>query len=467
MTNKVLIAIENATFRKGGQTVFPDTDFELQAGENIAVTGANGAGKTTFLELLQGQLVTVQGEMRYTLDQQQIAAVYFSDPTLRYENFYYQQRYNSSETEGIITVRDFTEYGEITNCETGDTALFDALGIDRLLDMEIIKLSNGQFKKMLIAKALTKKTSLLLLDNLYTGLDRQSRKYLSETIETIASSGTSIVMTSEMGDVPEIINRVLAIENCRIGNICSRTDFYPTQSPVAQHNLPPMPCPPEKTFEIAVHFDNVSIAYYGKTIVKEINLTVRHGEKWILAGPNGSGKTMLLSLIFADNPQAYSNNIILFDRKRGTGESIWDIKDKTGFVSPEMHLYQRRNKTCREVIMNVLNENPYNRIAPTDSILHFIDNLFNYFRLANIADQPFAQVSTGQQSVVILIRALAKNAPMLILDEPFQGMDAGTVAAAKLLLEHYCHNRTLIFVSHIPEEIPEGITDFKWLNLNT
>ena len=167
---------------------------------------------------------------------------------------------------------------------------------------------------------------------------------------------------------------------------------------------------------------------------------------------------MLLSLIVADNPQAYSNRIVLFDRQRGTGESIWDIKDKTGFVAPEMHLYQRRNSSCRDVVMSVLNENPYNRIVPTDETLHFIDHLFDYFHLSQLANKTFAQVSTGQQSAIILIKALAKNAPMLVLDEPFQGMDANSIAAAKRLIEHYCRHRTLIFVSHVPEEIPNGMS---------
>jgi molybdate transport system ATP-binding protein len=169
---------------------------------------------------------------------------------------------------------------------------------------------------------------------------------------------------------------------------------------------------------------------------------------------------MLLSLIFADNPQAYSNDIVLFDRKRGTGESIWDIKDNIGFVSPEMHLYFNRHKTCREVALSGLSENPYRKIQVTDEIIQLADNLFDYFAITGIYDGLFQHVSTGQQNVILLIRALVKNPPMLVLDEPFQGIDFDSVNRAKCLLDEYCKDRTLIFVSHQPDELPSCVDKY-------
>ncbi|MDR2467128.1 MAG: ATP-binding cassette domain-containing protein, partial [Prevotellaceae bacterium] len=210
----------------------------------------------------------------------------------------------------------------------------------------------------------------------------------------------------------------------------------------------------------AVRLNGVTVAYGKKKVVENISWTVGRGDKWALTGPNGSGKTMLLSLIFADNPQAYANDIILFDRRRGTGESIWDIKDMIGFASPETQLFFRKGKTCKEVALSGLYENPYRPAQATDGVLRFIDESLDYFSMSHLGGQPFENLSTARRNIVLLIRALAKNPPMLVLDEPFQGFDLATVEAARRLLDACCIDRTLIFVSHRPEEFPSRIDKF-------
>jgi molybdate transport system ATP-binding protein len=423
--------------------------------ENWAIVGANGSGKTTFLEIVEGRLMKTKGELVYNFTDTgcdasgHIASVYFNDPSINYGDFYYQQRYNATETDNIINVRNFLKP------ETGNNLPeLEAFDINRLLDMEIIKLSNGQFKKMLITKALMNKPRLLLLDNLYTGLDAQACEYITHAINRITLHGTNVIIVADR-HIPDSITNVMEIENFSVKHISTGKDYIPAHR-CRRQKLPALPAVPLKTFDIAVKLNNVSIVY-NNPVVNHVKWTVRHGEKWALTGPNGAGKSMLLSLIFADNPQAYSNDIILFDRKRGTGESIWDIKDNIGFVSPEMHLYFNRNKTCSDVALSGLSENPYRKIKITDKILQLSDNLFDYFALTGIRNNMFQHVSTGQQNLILLIRALVKNPPMLVLDEPFQGVDIESVSLAKSLLDEYCKNRTMIFVSHQPDEIPSCI----------
>ncbi|MDR1340873.1 MAG: ATP-binding cassette domain-containing protein, partial [Prevotellaceae bacterium] len=164
-----LLKIQGATFRKFQYTVFQDTDWEMQAGENWMIVGGSGSGKTTFLEILEGRVLKTGGEVSRNFagtDTENIASVYFNDPSFNYGDFYCQQRYNASETDNVLTVRNFLKLNTAESFSE-----LQALGVAHLLDTEIIKLSNGQFKKMLIAKALMKKPRLLLLDNLYTGLD--------------------------------------------------------------------------------------------------------------------------------------------------------------------------------------------------------------------------------------------------------------------------------------------------------
>jgi molybdate transport system ATP-binding protein len=452
-----LLKIKDAAFKKFQYTVFQDTDWEMQPEENWAIVGANGSGKTTFLEILDGRILKIRGEVSYNFTDTDIASVYFNDPSINYGDFYYQQRYNATETDNIVTVRNFLKLNTVN-----DFPELQDLGINHLLDTEIIKLSNGQFKKMLIVKALMKKPRLLLLDNLYTGLDKQARDYISHTIKQITSLGTNVVIVADDRHIPDSITNIMKIENFSIKNVSTIKNYIPAY-PHTQHKLPILPSAPAKTFETAVKLEEVNIVYNSKPVISQVQWTINHGDKWALTGPNGAGKSMLLSLIFADNPQAYSNSIVLFDRKRGTGESIWDIKDNIGFVSPEMHLYFNRHKTCREIALSGLSENPYRKIKVTDEIIQFVDNLFEYFSITKICNDLFQRISTGQQNIILLIRALIKNPPVMVLDEPFQGMDSVSVNLAKCLLDEYCRNRTLIFVSHQPEELPSCIDKYLYI----
>ena len=462
-----LVKFEEATFCKYQHPVFSNSCWEMHQGENWAITGVNGSGKTTFLEALEGRLMKIKGQTNYSLTDGDgilvqkpdslIAAVYFNDHSVNYDDFYYQQRYHATETEGIITVRSFLGLDKNSSLPE-----LEALDIQRLLDMEIIKLSNGQFKKMLIVKALLRKPRLLLLDNLYTGLDTRARTYISDTLSQITKIGTQIVMVVDDDEIPDMITHVMEIDKFAICRLSTRDNYLirhvgnePSSSfPV----IPVLPEAPAKTFEIAVNLDKITITYDGNKVLDCVEWTIRQGEKWALTGPNGAGKSMLLSLIFADNPQAYANKIILFDRQRGTGESIWDIKDNIGFISPEMHVYFRHGKTCREVALSGLQENPYKRAAIIPEITGIMEELFEYFSMTQFVDSLFQRVSTGQQNIVLLIRAMLKNPPMLVLDEPFQGLDKQSVERARRLLDTFCSKRTLIFVSHRPTEIPSCVT---------
>ena len=456
-----MIRLEKVTFMKFRRPVFVDTDWEMKSGENWAITGPVGAGKTSFLELLEGRLTKTKGRVLYDFPafddpKKHIAALYFNDPSVRYENYYSQQRYNATEVEGVITVRRFLDLRDEESVPE-----LDALNIRELLDAEIIKLSNGQFRKMLIVKALMKKKRLLLLDSPYTGLDRRSREYISELLNRVVLSGVAIVMTTENVSLPDCITHVAEIRDFSLARTFEAKDFRPPQYPPPNEKpLPKFFPAPRKSFDVAVRLNGVTVAYGDKKVVEKIDWTVAHGDKWALTGPNGSGKTMLLSLVFADNPQAYSNDILLFDRRRGTGESIWDIKDNIGFASPETQLFFRKGKTCREVALSGLHENPYRPAQVSDEVSRFIDESFDYFSMRGFDGQPFESLSTARRNIVLLIRALAKNPPMLVLDEPFQGFDLATVEAARRLLDLCCVDRTLIFVSHRPEEFPSCIDKF-------
>jgi molybdate transport system ATP-binding protein len=174
-------------------------------------------------------------------------------------------------------------------------------------------------------------------------------------------------------------------------------------------------------------------------------------------GPNGSGKTTLLSLLCGDHPQAYANDIRLFGRQRGSGESIWEIKQRVGLVSPELHLYFSEPLTAAQTaatgFFDVL---AYRPTTPSQDAA--VRELFEHLGIAALAGRPFQRLSTGEQRLVLLIRALVKQPPVLILDEPFQGLDSRLIARLRAWLdERLRSDQTLLFVSHYAEEIPRTV----------
>ncbi len=203
-----------------------------------------------------------------------------------------------------------------------------------------------------------------------------------------------------------------------------------------------------------IEFDRVTVKYGAVTALDDVSWTVRTGDRWAVLGPNGSGKTTLLSLVCGDHPQAYGNAVRVFGRQRGTGESIWDIKKRIGLVSPELHLYFTQAMTARQAAGTGFHDIVTTRPLTSEQIAT-IERSFAEFHLADVLEVPFGRLSTGQQRLVLLVRALVKSPEVLILDEPFQGLDAPTRDLAKGWLDANLRaDQTLVFVTHHRDELP-------------
>jgi molybdate transport system ATP-binding protein len=214
--------------------------------------------------------------------------------------------------------------------------------------------------------------------------------------------------------------------------------------------------------DVVIKMQDVGITYGEATILEHINWEVRRGERWSVSGPNGAGKSTLLSLITADNPQAYANHIWLFGRRRGTGETIWEIKQKIGFVSPELHLYFNSGASCQEVVASGLFDT-IGLFRPLTSEQE--ERVLLWMKLLSLEDlrvRRLPQLSAGQQRMILLARALIKNPPMLILDEPCQGLDDEQIACFRELVTQLCvaFDKTLIYVSHYLQELPRCIDKY-------
>ena len=224
--------------------------------------------------------------------------------------------------------------------------------LESLKNESVIELSNGENKKLIIIKALLKDPEILILDNPYLGLDESGVMIMELIFKTLDSLGKTIILSNADNCYSPIFKTKWTIKKQKIAESTiskksnfSKPDFLFESNHKKNENT-------ETIFKIV----NGNITYGDKIIFKNINWTIKTGEKWILKGKNGSGKSSLLGLIFADHPQAYKNEIYLFGKKRGTGESIWDIKAKIGYLSPELYLHFLKPYTCLEIVASGINE---------------------------------------------------------------------------------------------------------------
>lgn len=471
-----------------GNTIFTDLNFSITEGEHWAVIGESGSGKSALLQTIAGNLNATGGVINYPFFEEYVLQhpelrgyithhklVALVEPRHHFRNlsntteFYYQQRYNSSDSEDALTVEQYLDtIKPLTGSNTTWTLdkITSVLQLDSLKQKQLIKLSNGEGKRLRIAAALLKNPTLLLLDSPLTGLDIATRKAFNNIINEIATSGITIVMATFPYELPDVITHVAVLKNGNISWLGAKSEFNTEladvnkASSVAEDEIQALlSLKATDNFQHVVSMKHVTIKYGKNVVLNNINWEVKQGERWALLGHNGAGKSTLLSLINGDNPQAYANDIILFDRKRGSGESIWDIKKKTGFVSPELHQYFPTDNSCLQVIESGYYDTlglfrPSNP-QRAEIALRWMKAL----EIDKYARVLLKNIPASAQRLCLLARALIKNPPLLIFDEPCQGMDEHQMAHFKNVVDTICSlsNVTLIYVTHYEHEIPNSV----------
>jgi len=386
--------------------------------------------------------------------------------------YYLQLRWNQHDIDHETpTVGDLLENayhlaGEDTKERRAlQQQLYRMFHMEELLDKYIITLSSGELRKFQLTKTLFANPRLLIMDNPFIGLDAQTRDQLKELLQTLVSEHDIEIMLvmSKTDDIPDFVTDITAM-----------SDY--------QEQIPPHVLSEEKRralLELPYHdndydcqrvvdMHNVSIRYGTRTILKDLNWTVMNGERWALSGQNGSGKSTLLSLVCADNPQSYACDITLFDRPRGSGESIWDIKRHIGYVSPEMHRSYKRDLPAIRIVASGLMDSIGLYAVPDKDDYDKCRWWMDMFGIGDLAERRFLQLSSGEQRLVLLARAFVKDPQLLILDEPLHGLDLWNRRLTKDIIETFCQrrNKTMIMVTHYESELPEGITNKLFLARN-
>lgn len=472
MTPGFLLQLEQVSVKLGAQTVLRNVDLTILKGEHWAITGPSGSGKTVLAHTLAGSHFfsgsLVPGFATPETYHKGVMVVEqqhrFRDLTNR-RDFYYQQRYNSFDAEQTATVRE--ELGDLlpANPDAVTQHWLQLLAIQHLMDEPLIQLSNGENKRLQLVKALLQQPVLLILDNPFLGLDVQGRKALHEILDQLSRQHLTLLVITTPAELPDCITHVATLTDGVLSKAIPRAAYLPPAATepavmISPAQLQALPALQEADFETAIRMVDVSIRYEGKTVLDKISWEVKKGERWSVSGPNGAGKSTLLSLITGDNPQAYANEIWLFDQRRGSGESIWDIKKKIGYVSPEMHLYFDYSATAFHAIASGLFDTIglFRQLNEGQEALVF--QWIRILQLDGVAHKLLNQLSGGEQRLVLLARALVKSPPLLILDEPCQGLDEAHRAMFREMVNTLCQQVavTLIYVSHYREEIPAVVT---------
>jgi molybdate transport system ATP-binding protein len=463
-----LVYLDQAVIvRAGGEVVFRDLNWTIRAGQTWAIVGPVGSGKSSLAEVVLGRLHLESGEQGWPLLQrlhagwpsEVIQRVTFKEDSwlFNYSRHYYQQRFNFIEPQDDLTLDAFLRSG--THADN-DSILAAAhqLGIASLLSLSLIKLSNGQMRRARIARALLACPELLILDDPFLGLDVAGRAETASILGKLIREGMRIVLITRAEALPEWVTHVLELDQLAVRWQGPRSEFHPEPTATFGFSSPHLSSPiPHLAAVPVIELRNVNVVYGERVILRDVTWTVRASERWAVLGPNGSGKTTLLSLLCGDHPQAYANDIWLFGRKRGTGESIWEIKRNIGLVSPELHLYFTEPLTAiQTAATGFFDVMTLRRTTPEQDAR--VRELFHSFEIGHLGERPFARLSTGEQRLVLLIRAVVKSPPVLILDEPFQGLDSELAFRLREWLDQGLGgDQTLLFVSHHAEEIPRTV----------
>ena len=474
------ITLEDITIRLRDKFILPHTSWRILTGQHWAILGPNGAGKSSLVRALTGDVPYVRGSITYHFPEHPSEMIGHVSSELQEhliagEKFQDMSRYFAGNLDDFEKARttiingDRDGNGELPDCEK----LAEILGIRHILDRGIRYLSYGEMRKVLIARALVKSPKLLILDEPFAGIDAGSRKKLAESIAELVRQGIQIVLvTHRAEEILPFISNILFIKNGKILMQGKQNDILTTENLNRLYDvkyfdqgltLDKMKSRAVKSASyrkrILVGMRNVSVKYGNVLVLNNLNWTVRQRENWAIVGPSGSGKTTLLSLIAGDNPQAYTNEIYLFGKRRGSGESIWDIKERIGMVSSEIQTLYRKEIMAYDVVASGIFDSIglYRNLGSGHK--REVNKWIEFFGISHIANNIFIRLSFGERRMVLLARSMVKSPELLILDEPCQGLDQEN---RKLLMHLIAMigrdtDTNLLYVTHYQDDIPACI----------
>ncbi len=466
---KPLIQLENVDVVLDGQTILRGVNWRLRPGEHWAVLGGNGAGKSTFLRLVRGELWPAPGRGRriYRFDgDEQTTAVGVRErigsvsPELQQR--YLQQEWRLTGLQVVLSGffnTDYVHQRPDARQRARAVALARRLGVENLLRRNAQELSTGELRKLLIARALAGRPQVLICDELCDGLDARSRAQLLTMLEVVARGGTPLLYTTHRRqELIPAITHVLLLERGRVvkrGRFLERDgSAVPAGRKELRVSATAIACKPSS---VLIHIRDANVFLNRKKVLRVVNWEMRAAQNWVVFGPNGAGKTTLLKLIFGDVQPAAGGVVRRFDLT--AKNSVWDWKRRIGWISPDFQANYRADVTGADVIASGF----FSSVGLMDKVTRRhrerVRTLMVTFGAGVLAEKRALRMSYGEFRRVLLLRALVNEPEILICDEPFDGLDATAKAEFALTLELVSRKGTrLIVVTHHLDDLPRCLT---------
>ncbi|GLB53283.1 hypothetical protein NBRC110019_23230 [Neptunitalea chrysea] len=312
-------------------------------------------------------------------------------------------------------------------------------------------LSGGEQKKALLQYLIHEQPEILLLDNPFDHLDAQSQQELHHTLKDISTKVQLVLLLSRKKDIPDFMTKKYLANN----NKLSAYKEFSKSTFVNDSITIPKPIEAQHYNDTyLIQCKEISVSYGNKHILKNINWNIKPGEFWQLTGPNGSGKTTLLSMITGDNVKGYGQELYLFGHKKGSGESVWELKKNIGYFTTNLTQQFTGRYTAIEMIIGGFFDavGLYNK--PTEVQLKIASQWLSVMGLENFEKTYFKELSLGYQRMIMIARAMVKHPLLLILDEPTTGLDEDNVRILVNFINKIAAESTtaILYVSHRKEE---------------
>ena len=432
-----MIALNDLSVDFDGRFQLHNIDWVIEPGQQWLISGANGSGKSALAAVLAGEGDHLSGTLSGLPDGNSLrSAVALVSYERQAELIAAELRKDDADILDVIS--EGTPVSEIIAevCLDDELAkrLVATLGLESLMDRAFRKLSTGETRKVMLIRALTSRPELLVLDEPFDGLDHGSLQWLQDHLATLAETVPMVLVLNRFDECPDFITHVAYVDDGQLLHRVDRADeraygelrqllhlkTSELEVPMAD---PAIALPPLNADEPLVQLAGATVRYTDNTVFENLDWTIEANQHWQVSGPNGSGKTCLLSLITGDHPQCYVNDIRVFGFQRGTGESIWQIKQYIGYVSTALQWEYRVSTSLRNVIISGFFDSIGLYTKSTDTQKAIADEWLVVLGMAGRADEPFNGLSFGEQRLALIARAMVKHPPLLILDEPCLGLD--------------------------------------------
>ena len=464
------IVFKDACIRFNEAFALLDINWTLQPGQVWAIMGTSGSGKSALAAALTGAGEISSGSLKGIVTNAGVVSLESQAELIERERL----RDDSDITDKInpgTPVRDMLD--ELCKDPVLLEQLITLFKLNGLLDRGFRKLSSGETRKLLFTRALTSQPGMLIVDGPFEGLDAQTVPLVNDILRQFADKTPLLLVINRFDELPDFVSHIALMEKGRL-KITVETCDKPAMDSISQllhlkttqlqipDADPGDTSPPLNPDKPLVNIHDASVRYTDNLVFEHLDWRIEAGQHWQLTGPNGSGKTSLLNLITGDHPQCYNNDIFVFGYQRGNGESIWDIKQHTGYVSSALHWDYRVSINCKNVIISGFYDSIGLYTRATDLQQEVAAKWLQVLGFQQRATQAFNQFSYGDQRLLLIARAMVKHPNLLILDEPCFGLDDINRQLVLALIEKICagSETTVIYVNHHAEDRIEGINNY-------